>query len=113
MNASKIIVAITAATALAFSMQAEAKRFGGFRSKPNMSRPAPAQKPVPTPAQPSEVVVKDGTSIGRSMAVSAAGGLAAGAGVALGAGAVQAAAKKNVDCSKTAEYKANPDICGK
>jgi hypothetical protein len=47
------------------------------------------------------------------MAVSAAGGLAAGAGVALGAGAVQAAAKKNVDCSKTAEYKANPDICGK
>lgn len=59
-----------------FSAQAEAKRFGGFRSKPSVSRPAPSPQP------PKEVVVKDGTSIGRSLATGAALGVGLGAGTA-------------------------------
>ncbi len=73
---SKFVTSLILISFALFSAQAEAKRFGGFRSKPSVSRSAPSPQP------PKEVVVKDGTNIGRSLATGAALGVGLGVGTA-------------------------------
>lgn len=104
MNVRKIALVSISTCMLVFSMQAEAKRFGGFRSKPNVSRPAPA------PQAPKEVVVKDGTSIGRSLATGAALGVGLGVGTAAVAAVLSPSDQKKCRESVTF-FEAHKDAC--
>ncbi len=73
-------VLLIIAISFTLSSPAEAKRFGGFKSRAKVMRSSPAPQP------PKDVVVKDGTSIGRSLAT----GAALGVGVGVGSAAVAA-----------------------